>query len=204
MEAGLLERIFGGSTGPVLIYGEAGAGKTNIILEVLREASRKGGRGFYLSTEGAHYAARASMLEGLDNVLFAEAGSLSEQARLVSWIIPRAARPGDIVAIDTINSLYRLEAVDRDEAPHAFTLLGIQMASLYRIARGGVRVIIAGQVHGGGDEASGMWLARFWVERIFAVKREEKDRILVPLLPSGTPIPFRITGKGVILTGGNR
>lgn len=189
-----LARIFGDNSGPVLLYGEAGVGKTNLVLEALREASMHGMRGFYLSTEGSQYVARVLQLGGMDNVLFSEALSLGEQTRIILWGLPRIAGMLRIVVVDTINSLYRLDA---GEGERAFIHLGAQMASLYRLASRGVMVVVTGQVHGEGDEASGMWLTRFWAKKILRVERRGDSRVMRCVEPCCAEHYFVIERKGI-------
>ncbi len=188
-------RLFGGVRGPVLVYGEAGAGKTNLALEALREAAGRGSRGFYLSTEGRQYAARVAGLEGFENVFFAEASSLEEQSRVLLAVIPVLVRPDDLVVVDTINALYRLEFEERAGAARIFAHIGAQMGILYQLSERGVYTLVTGQVHGEGDEASGMWLVRFWARRIMRVERRGSLRRLVG--PSGEEYWFEIAGRGI-------
>lgn len=186
---GLVERL----RGPVLLYGEAGTGKTVLMLEALR---RSKGRSIYVGTEGsAAYQPRVETLEGLDHVLFVEVGSLEEQTRLILSLASLGPHTLSMLVVDSVNSLYRLE----EDIQRAGMMLGLQMAVLRRLSSFGVVTLTTGQVHGEGDEASGTWLIEFWAPLIIRLKKAGAGRVAEVVKPEEHMFKagFTITGWGV-------
>ncbi len=186
---GLVEKL----RGPVLVYGEAGTGKTTLMLEALR---RSRGRSVYIGTEGsAAYQPRVESLGGLDHVLFVEVDSLEEQTRLVLSLASLGPRTLSMLVVDSVNSLYRLE----EDIQKAGMMLGLQMAVLRQLSRSGVVTLTTGQVHGEGDEASGTWLLEFWAPLIIRLKRAGAEREAEVVKPEEHTFKarFTITGWGV-------
>ncbi len=179
--------------GPVLIYGEAGTGKTTLILEALRNAK---GRAVYVGTEGpAAYQPRVETLGNLGHALFVDVDSLEEQTKLLLTLARLGPRILNMLVVDSINSLYRLEG----DIQRAGLMLGLQMAVLRQLSVKGVTTLITGQVHGEGDEASGMWLIGFWSPLIIRLERAGRERVLEVVKPSHYRFKARfvITGWGV-------
>ncbi len=173
--------------GPVLVYGEAGTGKTTLMLEALR---RSKGRSVYIGTEGsAAYQPRVESLGGLDNVLFVEVDNLKEQTRLVLSLASLSPRVLSMLVVDSVNSLYRLE----DDIQKAGMMLGLQMAVLRQLSKAGIVTLATGQVHGEGDEASGTWLLEFWAPIIIRLQRAGAEREAEVVKPEEYTFKARFT-----------
>jgi len=112
-----------------VIYGEGGSGKTSFALTLAREGGFR--RVGYVNTEGEVNASR--VLQILDNsvdYLYAEADSLINQLIAIMELHKAGA---DIVIVDSINSLYRLETQSEPEsAAKLFTFTLALMKSLSR------------------------------------------------------------------------
>jgi len=100
------------------IYGEAGSGKTNLCLQAARECVLNNSKKVaYIDTEGISIERLKQICHGFDykkilnNILFFSPTSLREQEKTVEDIIK--IDNIDLIIIDTINMLYRLDAEEK-------------------------------------------------------------------------------------------
>ncbi len=190
----------------ILIYGEAGSGKTNLTLFLLAKASRNGRRGIYISTEGKIYQAVVDQ-EKFTNVFFSEVYDLNELSKLIFELKTLLDKLDDrkmVIVVDTINSLYRLQ----ENLEHAVTVLNMQLAFLYKLSRLGCTVIVTGQVRERLEEevrattsidVSGSTYLRFWPDIIIRLERVGARRMLIVEKPIDMELGFEIKGPANIV-----
>mgnify|MGYP000135472172 CR=1 FL=1 len=190
----------------ILIYGEAGSGKTNLTLFLLAKASRNGRRGIYISTEGKIYQALVDQ-DKFTNVFFSEVYDLNELSKLIFELKTLLDKLDDkkmVIVVDTINSLYRLQ----ENLEHAVTVLNMQLALLYKLSRLGCTVIVTGQVRERLEEevhtttsvdVSGSTYLRFWPDIIIRLERVGVRRMLIVEKPIDMELGFEIKGPANIV-----
>ena len=190
----------------ILIYGEAGSGKTNLTLFLLAKASRNGRRGIYISTEGKTYQALVNQ-DRFTNVFFSEVYELNELSKLIfelETLLDTLNGERMVIVIDTINSLYRLQ----ENLEHAVTVLNMQLALLYKLSRLGCTVIVTGQVRERLEEevhattsidVSGSTYLRFWPDIIIRLERIGIRRMLIVEKPIDMELGFEIKGPANIV-----
>jgi DNA repair protein RadB len=148
-----LDQLLGGGLEPgtiTLVYGEAGTGKTNLCLQLARNAIlAERGKVVYLDTEGVsmerlEQICGKNMQKVLKGLLFYHPQSLADQERNTAQI-EKIKAPG-LVVIDSLNMYYRLQLkTASDEASRSITA---QLASLLKISRAeNAPVLITGQVY---------------------------------------------------------
>jgi len=148
-----LDELLGGGLEPGIItkvYGEAGTGKTNLLLQACRECVRAGEQAAYIDTEGVSMERLRQICtpeeyqKVLRNILFFTPTSLKEQEKT----IPKTLKLKHItlLVIDTINMLYRAEIEgDTDGVRRSFVR---QMTTLQLTARKqNLIVVLAEQVY---------------------------------------------------------
>jgi DNA repair protein RadB len=148
-----LDTLLGGGLEPgtiTLVYGEAGTGKTNLCLQVARNAILADrGKVVYLDTEGVSME-RLEQICGkntqkvLKSILFYHPHSLADQERMTGQI-EKIKAPG-LIIIDSLNMYYRLQLKGgSEEASRSITA---QLASLLKISRvENAPIVITGQVY---------------------------------------------------------
>ncbi len=194
----VLDKLLIGAQGPILVYGEAGVGKTNLALHISRIASLSGKRVLYVNTEGWAYKGRISILDGLDNVVFVDINDFWLQTLFILSIIPLIVEDYDLIVIDTINNLFRCQ----EDIEAATRSLSAQMGILYWVSVFKKRkVLVLGQVKAGeeGEEISGATYIKFWASVIVRLERKGSTRILIIEKPenTGLELEFEITNKGI-------
>ena len=146
------DRLLGGGieSGCVtMIYGEAGAGKTNVCLQVARNVAESGRKVIYLDTEGLSKERLAQLFKGnedaIRNILISEVHSLEEQTdriEMASKIVSSGV--SSLIIIDSLTMFYRLRH-DEFKARNEFVR---QTEMLLEIARKyDVSVLITSQVY---------------------------------------------------------
>ncbi len=192
----------------IVFFGSAGTGKTNVVFQILRCSSRAGIKGIYVSTEGVVYRNLVERwFKDLSNMLFAEAINEVDLIKLVNVLSLVDLPKGFIVAIDTINSFYRLLAAD--DVTYAIRYLSYVMARLRELADQGIHVLLTAQIRevGGGAEReiSGFKVIEFWSDRLVKIEADEatKVRSLSTRLSENESlvINFKITDRGIVWVG---
>ncbi len=132
------------------VYGEAGTGKTNMLLQAARECIRTGGMVAYVDTEGVslerlrQICTKQEYTTVLDSIKFFHPSSYTEQETLLADVCELSDIT--LITVDTMNMLYRLELEDDREAAMRSFLR--QMTRLQLTARKkNVFVLIAEQVY---------------------------------------------------------
>jgi predicted ATP-dependent serine protease len=154
---------------PLIVYGEPASGKTNLVLKIVKESLRSGMNTAYISTEGSIVVERMEEMGILDfpNLSIGFANSFPHLAQLVSWA---AASDYSLIAIDSVNSLYRSSVGFARRANEIF--LGI-LAMMKFAAASGKWVVATAQVREVGEEVepSGADLIGFYFSNIARIYR---------------------------------
>ena len=129
---------------PLLIYGEAAAGKTLAALALASWYTRvTGGLVYLVTTEPQNTLPLASMVLSPESLIYT-VFSLEELAEVIVEAAS-GARRGDIIVVDTLTAPYRVEA--GDDPSLANRLLTFAAAILAHIAHLGIASIAVSQVH---------------------------------------------------------
>lgn len=181
----------------MLLYGVAGSGKTNLLLNIIACSCRRvDGHFYYISTEGALQLHRAvKMGIAANNVALAAALS---QEHLLDLLL-EAIRRGNVAAIlvDTINSFYRMYATDEG----ALRIFMVMLALLDSIAETSTYVLAAAQIREEEGEESivGAELLLPWADVVVKLSRMgrglHKLSFIKPSLPED--FVFMITDRGI-------
>jgi len=137
-----------------VLFGEGGSGKTNVCLQLARNAVREGKKVVYIDTEGVS-PVRLQQICGerheeiARNILFSEPFNYEEQEQLVEKAIrlAEASEEVGLIILDSATMHYRLatSGPDRDEERRSLTR---QIAYLLRLARRrDIPVILTSQVY---------------------------------------------------------
>lgn len=180
---------------PLIIYGEPGSGKTNIVLKIIKESIRRGLTAHYISTEGSIvYNRIASMgLLEQEGLYIAIAHSLSHLSQLVSQAV---AGHSGIIAIDSINSLYRAEVGFNQRANEIF--LGVLALLKLHTSLGGWAIATA-QVREEDEDIvpSGIDLISFYCRNTARITRTRLGERVIEV--GGKRHYFRITENDIEL-----
>ncbi|MEZ0289707.1 MAG: hypothetical protein ABWJ42_01270 [Sulfolobales archaeon] len=130
----------------ILVYGEPGSGKTNLIIKIVRESVSRGVTSLYISTEGSLNIERLlEVAQGFeDRIFISTPGNLSE---LLLSVLRSLSLGVGLVAIDSINYFYRIESGSSYRSNEMFlSLLGLikyisETRDTYFIASAQVREI---------------------------------------------------------------
>ncbi|MFO8109303.1 MAG: DNA repair and recombination protein RadB [Thermoplasmata archaeon] len=137
------------------LYGGGGTGKTNLCLQLTRNAALKGKKVIYLDTEGISTERLKQMSRDksdkvLQNTLFFRAHSFKEQTKRLEEIERLAFSTNidiGLIVVDSMTIFYRT-MINCDEKINATSMLGRQMVKLLRIARkNDVPIVITTQVY---------------------------------------------------------
>ena len=197
----------------ILVYGRAASGKTNFILNVLKcsisrvkELHNLHRTLFvYISTEGSSYIERAEQLGLLDseNVMYAEALDTLHLISLINTLIKSSMISHvAMIAIDSINFHYRIEASSIDEVRRFVMLLTL----LDVISSNGVWILASAQIRESANyiedlthiEPSGFQYLEPWADVIARIEVLHQHRIFVVEKPKHLEIPFSIVQEGIV------
>lgn len=205
------DRLLGGGieTGCVtLLYGEAGAGKTNVCLQAARQMASSGSKVAYIDTEGLSYERLGQVFEGreedLKSLLVFQVHDMEEQTDRVEKISKLAEMKAvSMVVIDSLTMFYRL----RYEDPRARSDLIREIEMLQEIARKyDVAVVVTSQVYSnistGGVEFLGGHALKHNAKTILRLEKLDNGRRKAVVvkhrsLPEGRSVYYRITQTGI-------
>jgi DNA repair protein RadB len=206
-----VDRLLGGGIekGSVtLIYGEAGAGKTNVCLQLARNVAIAGGKVAYIDSEGLSSERLSQVFAGneqaIKNLLVFEVHSFAEQSDRIDKV-EKLASAGTIslVIIDSLTMYYRLGYEDsyvRNDFIRQTEVL-LNTARQYEIA-----VLLTSQVYSNLSNGSVEFLGGHALHHnaktiIRLDKRTEGRRAAVIMkhrsLPEGRSALYRITETGI-------
>ncbi len=191
-----------------LIYGEAGAGKTNVCLQLACNVAINGNKVAYIDSEGLSSERLSQVFKGnedyIKNLLVFEVHSFTEQSDRIDKIEKLAATGTiSLVIIDSLTMFYRLNYEDsyvRNDFIRQTEVL-LNMARQYEIA-----IMLTSQVYSnltnGGVEFLGGHALHHNAKTIIRLdKRGEGRRAAVIMkhrsLPEGRAALYRITETGI-------
>jgi len=168
----LRDRLF------ILVYGEAGTGKTRLAYAYYREALASGAQARLIATEPGTVAFLESL--GEDYVWAGSLDAMVEEATA-------AALNNMLVVVDSVNYYYRGE-----EWPQGARLLAYSSAIL-REAGG----LATAQVTGSGDAPSGARYMIPWAHVVARTRRSRDSFILEVERPVERILAFRVKGADI-------
>jgi DNA repair protein RadB len=193
------------------LYGEAGTGKSNIVMQLAVQAVARGQRVIFIDTEGFS-AERFKQIAGpgaeemAAKIMIFEPMSLEQQAIAIREASKIAGRDLGLIILDSATSLYRvlLEAEDNRSIRRTLT---VQLSELQEIARRHrIPVVITNQVYMDIENNSlrpigGTGLEHICKAIIFLEKKGEGLRSARLMKhrssPEGMAADFRLTARGV-------
>jgi DNA repair protein RadB len=193
------------------LYGEAGTGKSNIVMQLAVQAVARGLRVIFIDTEGFS-AERFKQIAGpgaeemAAKIMIFEPMSLEQQAIAIREASKIAGQNLGLVILDSATSLYRvlLEAEDNRSVRRTLT---VQLSELQEIARRHrIPVVITNQVYMDIENNSlrpigGTGLEHICKAIIFLEKKGEGVRSARLMKhrssPEGITADFRLTARGV-------
>ena len=205
------DRLLGGgieSGSVTLLYGEAGAGKTNVCLQLARNVAINGSRVAYIDTEGLSSDRLSQVFAGheeaMRNLLIFQVHSFEEQSDRIDKIEKLAAVGAiSLVVIDSLTMFYRLNhenTVARNDFIRQTEVL-LNAARQHEIA-----VMVTSQVYAnlqsGGVEFLGGHALHHNAKTIIRLdKKNDGKRVAVIMkhrsLPEGRSAMYRITETGI-------
>jgi DNA repair protein RadB len=209
-----LDRILGGGFESGIItqlYGEAGTGKTNIVIQLAVQAVSRGSRAVFIDTEGFS-ADRFSQIAGegakdiAGKIMIFEPLSLEQQHTSIREVAKIAGKDLGLVVLDSATSLYRV-LLESDDNRQIRRILSVQMGELQEISRRHrIPAVITNQVYTdietgllrplGGTYLEHMCKAIISLEKIGDGRRRAKIA-KHRSQPEGETAEFTITSKGV-------
>jgi DNA repair protein RadB len=210
-----LDRLLGGGFEPGIItqiYGEAGTGKTNIILQLAVQAVvAHGFKVIFIDTEGfsverfKQIAGEGAKEVGTKIVVF-EPLNLEQQHASIKDATKIMNKEFGLLILDSATSLYRA-AFEGDDNRPVRRALAAQLGELQEIARRHrVPVVVTNQVYmeietGTLRPLGGMAMDHATKTSIFLEKRGEGKRLARLMkhrsMPEGATAELRITARGV-------
>jgi DNA repair protein RadB len=209
-----LDRILGGGFEQGIItqlYGEAGSGKTNIVIQLSVMAVSRGLRVAFIDTEGFSpdrfkQIAGAGAKDIAAKIMIFEPLSLEQQHTSIHEAAKIAGRDLGLVVLDSATSLYRV-LLESDDNRQVRRILSMQMAELQEISRRhSIPVVITNQIYTdietgifrplGGTYLEHMCKAIVSLEKIGDGRRRAKI-VKHRSEPEGESAEFTITAKGI-------
>lgn len=196
-----------------LLYGEAGAGKTNICLQLALNQAREGGKVVFVDTEGLSPERMEQMLgqddpDIINNLLVFQVHDFREQMTRIEAAV-RLTESNDsvkLIVVDSMTMFYRLRV--RDDDPSARDSLTKQTEMLLNVARKrNIPVVFTSQVYTkintGSYEALGGHVIHHNAKTIIRLDKVQTGlrRAVIMKhrsLPEGRSALFRIVQGGVV------
>jgi predicted ATP-dependent serine protease len=188
-----LDRILFNKTPKVVVYGIAGSGKTNFLLNILKCSELDDALGIFISTESMILINRVARL-GIESKSIYFAPAIS-QDHLVSLILDALKHNVALLIIDSINHLYRVEFREGEHGgpfTHLLTLLN-------SVNERGVTIIASAQVSLDENTPAGFEYLELWCDTMLELYvLPNKTRILKFVKPNlKTTYRFVITDYGI-------
>ncbi|NPV62554.1 MAG: DNA repair and recombination protein RadB [Methanotrichaceae archaeon] len=209
-----LDRLLGGGfeAGVVTeLYGEAGSGKTNIVLQLSVQAVARGLRCIFIDTEGFSVE-RFSQIAGegakeiASKIIIFEPLNLEQQHAAIRESHKIAGRDLGLVVLDSATSLYRVQ-LESEDSRQVRRTLSLQLSELQEIARKHrIPVVITNQVYteietGELRPLGGTYLEHMCKAIICLEKRGEGLRsariVKHRSVPEGNRAEFMLTARGL-------
>ncbi|MEM0026843.1 MAG: hypothetical protein QXT53_02255 [Ignisphaera sp.] len=188
-----LDAILFSRPSKTIVYGVAGSGKTNFLLNILKCSKMNNKNIVYISTEDPVFMNRAIEL-GLESNNFYFASALSQE-HLISLILESIQFNIVMIIIDSINHLYRVES-ERNSASKLFVDILVLLDSLNKK---GITVVASAQVKLVENIIAGYEYLDIWADKIIEIRvlpnKTRTIRIIKPAISH--EMSFVITSKGV-------
>lgn len=166
----------------IVVYGEAGTGKTNLLLNIIKCSHvylNNQETIVFISTEGLSFASRIAMFNiSTPSIFFSVA---IDQQHVIENIIDLIKKLDSIklvcIIIDSINNHYRIESL-----MHKGVELFIKILSLLDgFNKNGVHIISSAQVRANDREeiVPGYSYLNYWSDVVIELKRSALKRVLV-------------------------
>jgi DNA repair protein RadB len=136
-----------------LIYGEAETGKTSLAVQCAVNCARRGHKSLFIDTDGSLSSERLSQIAEYDYekisplIIIMRPTTFKEQVKTMDQLEKIINKKFELIVIDTITSLYRLELNDPKNTFASNRELNRQLAILTQIAKTrGVATLVVSQV----------------------------------------------------------
>jgi len=196
------------------VYGEYATGKTSYCLQAAKAVSDAGRRTVYIDTENGFSAERAVQMGGtklLRDIRVFNPDTLEEQTAIVRGLEGSLSDDVGLIVIDSLVSLYKVDATDADKRVELVSDLSLQLLVLSRIARKrDIPVIFTNHVYGKFDSNElvpiGGNTVRYWSKVIIMLERKTNSRrkaflVRHPFLPEGRTCYFVLSDEGLVGIG---
>lgn len=200
------------------VYGEPGAGKTNLALSTAVEAAKSGSRVLYVDTEGFPENRLSQLIPDeqgtiADCIQIYEAYDFAEQQDAVKATTVEA-EDADLIVVDSATGFYRLMR-DEDDDGETLRNVGRQLTSLLGAARRyDIPVLVTNQVYSDLDSDASVPLGGntigHWTSVILQFEQVDATRRRATLekhhaIETGRSTVFEIhdTGIGCVMQGGS-
>lgn len=198
------------------IYGPAGSGKTNIAITALANTLKQGKRVIFIDTEGSFSISRMLQVypefeKVAEKLLFLKPTNFNEQRESFDTLhktIEVNRELFDLIIIDSIAMLYRLEMGKSSDVYNVNRELGRQLGKLTELARKkSIPVIITNQVYSDfendGVKMVGGDLLKYSSKCLIELKPSTNGLRVATLkkhrsIPEGKETVFKIVNEGLI------
>jgi len=198
------------------VYGPAGCGKSNIGMCAIAEALKSQKKAIYIDTEGSFSVARMLQIypdfpENAEKLLFLKPTNFEEQKQAFMTLhktININKEVFNLIVIDSIAMLYRLEVGQTQDIVNVNKELGRQLGMLTELARKkNIPVIITNQVYSDFDSDQikmvGGDLLKYSSKCLIELKQKSngfREAILKKhrSIPEGKSVKFKIVNEGLI------
>ena len=136
-----------------LLYGEAETGKTSLAIQCAVNCARKKIKSLFIDTDGTLSYERLSLIAQYDLkeispfIIIMRPTIFQDQSRVIDNLEKIITKKFELIIVDTITSLYRVEPEDKKETFIANRELNRQLGILTQMAKTtGIAVLITSQV----------------------------------------------------------
>lgn len=180
-----LDLLIGGGIPDGLItqvYGTAGSGKTNIALCCAYNAVKTGKKVLFVDTEGSFNEQRVKQIFGADknlikNIILVEVSDFNEQKNAIEKILDKKT---DIIIVDSMTSLYRVEKNDDNYSDINRELGKLASILLAKARKNMIPVLITNQVYSNldkqEDEPVGGDILKYYSKVIISLEKDTDSR----------------------------
>lgn len=199
------------------VYGPAGSGKSNIGMTAISKCLKEGKKVIYIDTEGSFSIARMLQLypefpESSDRLLFLKPTNFQEQKEAFETLhktININKELFNLIVIDSIAMLYRLEAGQTNDIVSVNKELGRQLGLVTELARKkNIPIIITNQVYSDFDSGNdavrmvGGDLLKYSSKCLIELKSSTNGLRIATLkkhrsIPEGKTVTFKIQNEGL-------
>lgn len=194
-----------------VIYGPPGVGKTNLCLLAMAFGV-KDKKIIYIDTEGSFSAERLQQMteraaDILDRTIFLRPVNFAEQEQAFLRLQKIVTDKVDLIVLDSIAMLYRLELGKTKSAFDVNRQLGVQLATLTEIARKKqIPVLVTNQVYSdvereGAVKIVGGDILKYQSKCLIELQHDGEARLAIlrkhRSLPADKAVRFRIVDAGI-------